>query len=228
MKKILGSPHSRSHRPLSHNELDKQPKLRDVITRTHKTRLLVAYIKNRKRTFIILWPWTLTFENNLDMIKYVGQRSLSSKVIVRTRTLYLEVGNCYTMWRQNWRYASHFWDGSQVCVRDVDSMTTARTMPCCQVNSRVSAKLTGCTWIRRVAPVSTSARQTSLTCFSVQPVCSLTTCFSSATGRTVWATTEKYSVQHCNVLLLSFIPKRPMSEMSIFTLFFEYRLVNSL
>ena len=108
MKKILGSPHSRSHRPLSHNELDKQPKLRDVITRTHKTRLLVAYINNRKRTFIILWPWTLTFENNLDMIKYVGQRSLSSTVIVRTRTLYLEVGNCYTMWRQNWRYAIHF------------------------------------------------------------------------------------------------------------------------
>jgi len=116
MKKILGSPHSRSHRPLSHNELDKQPKLRDVITRTHKTRLLVAYINNRKRTFIILWPWTLTFENNLDMIKYVGQRSLSSTVIVRTRTLYLEVGNCYTIWRQNWRYASHFWDGSQVSV----------------------------------------------------------------------------------------------------------------
>jgi len=31
----------------------------------------------------------LTFENNLDMIKYLGQRSLSPKVIVRTRTLYL-------------------------------------------------------------------------------------------------------------------------------------------
>jgi len=47
----LESPHSRSHRPLSHKELDKQPKIRYVVTCIH----------SRKGTFIIMWPCTLTY-----------------------------------------------------------------------------------------------------------------------------------------------------------------------
>ena len=86
----LESPHSRSHQPLQHKELDKQPKDRlcNLVTCMAKKERFLFYDCE-------LWPVTLTCELDLDIAKlhqrgkYLGERSFGSKV--RTYALVVQV-----------------------------------------------------------------------------------------------------------------------------------------